>query len=205
MLALTVAGCFGQPPRPQGVPGDGRAADGNGDGAARGDADPTAGHNVVFVSSGVFKQFPLQQGADASFCSTAAHNAGLLGNYIGWLSDPADGNAADRLAAMPLPGDWVRPDGKPFAATVYDVVTGNIANPPVIDEDGHDATVAEPTVSVATGTLANGMIDGSGAGCGSGSIAIGKPASAPGGAWTDYGEVNCSQTNLRLYCFSFGR
>lgn len=200
---VALAGCFSQPPAPSpDLTGDAAVSDGRGSDAL---ADsPLAGHNIMFVSSGVFTSLPLTLGADASFCGTAAHGAGLPGNYIAWLSHPTYGNAADRLRAEPSARDWVRPDGKLFAATVDDIITGNIQNPPVIDENSHDVTIAEPTVSVATGTGANGMIDGSGAACGNGSIAIGKPGSSPAAGWTDSGQVNCSATNLRVYCFSFG-
>lgn len=199
---IALAGCFSRPPAPSpDVTGDAGASD------ARGDAllDGTlAGHNIMFVSSGVFTFLPLQQGQDASFCSDAAQAAKLPGSYIGWLSHPTFGSAADRLRALPMARDWVRPDGVPFADTVDDIITGNILHPPVIDENRHDVTVADPNVQVATGTAANGTIDNAGAACSNGEIAVGKPGTAPAGTWTDSGMVNCSATNLRLYCFSFG-
>ncbi len=204
LLALALAGCFVKPGAPGGAAGDG-GTDARGGGDAAGDTQAQAYPNIMFVSAGVFTGLPLQLGGDTSFCGMAAQQAHLPGNWIGWLSDATYGNAADRLSAEPYARGWARPDGQPFADTVYDIVTGNILNPPVIDENGHDVLLADPNVQVATGTLANGMIDsGHDASCGGAYIEVGSPANTTAGSWTDSGYAPCSATNLRIYCFSFG-
>jgi hypothetical protein len=195
LFGLTVIG------PPASAPGDGASV---GDGMTAGDGVLAAFPNLVFVSSGKF-QFPwaVPSNADAA-CSTAAHNAGLLGSYVAWLSSPA-GSIADRLRSLPFARGWRRPDGMPFADTVNDIITGNILSAPRLDENNQDAVLAEPTIQVATGTMADGTyVPGRDAACGAGNIEVGTPASAPAAAWTDAGYVPCNNRVLRMYCFSFG-
>jgi len=203
--ALVATGCLSKPPPPGGAAPDGAVL---GDGAVRSDGatdDGGAPRNLMFVTSLDFGPPWTVQNTD-QFCGQVAMQGHQLGNYIAWLSfESSMMNAADRLRALPYALNWHRTDGTLFAATVDDIISGMLANPPRFDENGQDVILADPNVNVATGTTATGGIEpGNDAGCSGGNIEIGSPANVPKGAWTEYGHVGCAATNLRLYCFSFG-
>jgi hypothetical protein len=158
-------------------------------------------HNVVFVTStttapGDFKGL---SGAD-EICRGRAAAGRLSGNYVAWLSTSTV-NAKERLFAA---RGWIRPDGRPFADTVDDIVNGRIYYPPNVDESGQqvpDVRVAE----VATGTWLDGLRDPwNTAYCGDWNDSAGsvEAGDAFGGTflWTASQTKSCSQP-LRLYCF----
>jgi hypothetical protein len=203
--ALSASACL---TRPTGPAGTVDATGGSSDGAIDGPPPP---HNIMFVTSGVFGP-PWAAGAPGghsatadAFCGSRAQQAGLLGNYVAWLSYGDGTNAVTRLRGLPFARNWYRPDGVFFAASVDDLVTYPLAVAPTIDETTRDVTVAEPSVEVATGTAADGTYDGgTAADCPAGSIEIGYPGHTDS-SWTAGGQVPCSTSmNLRLYCFSFG-
>ena len=201
-LALLLAGCFFKPDRPHERSDASTTSDGT---MTPDDAtlsfDALLHHNIVFVSAKVHG-FPWDQGETSQWCSDAAHNAGLLGSYISWMSY-ATVNAKDRLLQLPMIGDWYLPNGKLFAHTVLDIDTGMIVNPPSIDENGQDEFAAQPSIQVATGTMADGTIQSGYSGeCPQG-IEVGSPGQRDG-TWTASGHRECAATDLHLYCFSFG-
>jgi hypothetical protein len=198
-LLVMCAGCFVKPDRPAAHHGDG-----GGDGGGPVLDGPAPQHNIMFVSS-LARPSPWEPIATQDgWCTMAAQHGNLPGNYVAWLSDQSR-NIGDVLRAKAPAQQWYRPDGMLFAATVDAIATGMIANPPVIDETGLDATVADPSLQVATGTQPSGMAEPSrGADCFTGNIAIGMPKDAPSGGWTEAGYVPCNGASyLRLYCFSF--
>jgi hypothetical protein len=139
-------------------------------------------------------------GADA-ICRDRAAAGWLDGNYVAWLSTNTV-NAVERLFGA---RGWIRPDGRPFADTVNDIVHGRIYYPPSIDESGQevpDIGVAE----VATGTGSDGVraplgwpYCGDWTDSSAGSVEAGDPF---GGSrlWTTSQTKSCTQA-LRLYCF----
>lgn len=203
--ALVVAGCLQKPPPPaQGTSDDAHVADGQGPSGDVGQSDGMGtAHNVMFVTSHVFGPPWVSNEAD-QFCGSVAGQAHLLGNYVAWLSFATGVSAATRLRSLPYAQDWYRTDGRLFAATVDDIITGALASPPRIDENNHDAYAADPTMQVATGTTAHGETEaGPDATCTNGKIEIGSPADTTS-RWTEAGYSDCSAMALRLYCFSFG-
>ena len=172
-----------------------------GDAGVGGDGDvspPEA--NIMFVTSEPidFTMVTSLAIADAH-CNTLAAQAGLGGTYIAWLSS-ATMNAKDRIPASTR--GWVRPDRKPFAHTILDIVMGQTFYPPWLDERGRPVG----DINVATGTLHNGFGADN---CGglSGNPMTYIMAGAPDGGspkWTNKGLVQCNNA-LHLYCFGVGR
>lgn len=91
--------------------------------------------NIAFVTSTTYNgDLGGLAGADQK-CQALAEAAGLPANvYKAWLSTSNE-NAKDRLGSA---RGWVRKDGKPFADTVADIVSGKIFHPLRIDENGAD-------------------------------------------------------------------
>jgi hypothetical protein len=166
-------------------------------------ATATPQFNRVFVTS------TLQDGnlgglvgADG-ICATQATAAGLAGTYVAWLSTGATG-AATRLGSA---RGFVRPDGKPFANTVTDILANKIFYPLRIDENGVDVTSnAQPsanTVTVWTGTTKDGVVS-AGQTCSDWTVTAnsgltGRAAAGPA-SWTARTNSTCG-TIRRLYCF----
>jgi hypothetical protein len=192
LLALAFAcGRFGYGPgaEMEGDPADGGANDGAGDGA-----------NVVFVTSAT--HVPGQLGgleAADEICAIAAAAAGLAGEYVAWLST-AGVNARDRLAGA---RGWVRPDGRPFADTVDDIVAGRIFHPPSIDERGGLQT----SRFVTTGTGENGEATPDRCADYTSTATVGTfgSSSATTTRFTRRASDGCDHESARLYCFGVDR
>ncbi len=163
--------------------------------AANDDGGSSSAPNVVFVTSSQIMLGHSTAAADTS-CNTLAQSAGLPGHYVAWLST----SQVEAKARLGSARGWVRPDGKPFADTVSDIVAGKIFYPATFDESG--ATVPLDT-AIATGTSAAG-VDVQGEDCGddvaagSSSIVTGfADAGAP--AWTAASSESCGLAHV--YCF----
>src|SRR5690606_20216321 len=107
-----------------------------GAGGSGGDDPGTEGYNIAFVTSTTYRgDFGGLEVAD-EICNELARNAGLSGSYIAWLSDTSV-NARDRIGSA---RGWVRRDGRPFAATVEDLIGYSVLYPLLIDEKGERTT-----------------------------------------------------------------
>src|SRR5690606_14074885 len=117
-------------------------------------ADAALPTNIVFVTSTqhVAQDLGGLEGADR-ICADRAAAAGLPGTYVAWLSTRTV-DARDRLAGA---RGWVRPDGRPFADTVEDLVAGRIFYAPSVTEMGEEL---EEVAGVFTATSAEGTLEG---------------------------------------------
>jgi len=163
--------------------------------------------NVVFLTS-VERAPPLFGGIDGAddLCQDLAAAAADLpdGTYRAWLSSASDGiDARDRLGGA---RGWVRPDGKPFADTVGDLVAGRIFYPAALDQNGDDQSGGPVGALVATGTAADGTATGEDCGgftSNQGSLRLGR-GDAGVDLWTAADLLNCT-TDMRVYCFGVDR
>ena len=160
--------------------------------------------NIAFVTSTSYDgNLGGLAGADQK-CQVLAEAAGLPANvYKAWLST----SAVDAKGRLGSARGWVRKDGKPFADTVADIVSGKIFYPLRIDENGVD-TGAYGTVW--TGTDGDGTVyhyppdpiwtcsDWSSS-SGTQVAEIGK-SSAVAELFTASASISCS-TPQRIYCF----
>lgn len=136
---------------------------------------------------------PSLQTADA-MCTGDAHNAGLPGNYVAWLSWSTV-SAASRLGSA---RGWRRPDGVAVADTIADITGERMFAPPNRDVHGNHVSV-----QVATGTLVDGT---GGLTCGDGTDMTGSFTSgltdATTARFTDYRDVALScGASAPVYCF----
>lgn len=158
------------------------------DGAA--DARPVA--NVVFVTSTTQVTATLGVAGSDAVCAARAAAGGLPGTFVAWLSTSTQ-PAAQRLAGA---RGWQRPDGRPFADQVDDIVNGRVFYPPRLDEAG---AVVPATPHVATGTAAgSAAMTCSDFVATTGTVTSGDPTLTKlfSSATTD----GCGAA-LRLYCF----
>jgi hypothetical protein len=154
-------------------------------------------HNYAFVTSTVHDPslFLTDLAGADTICASSAADAGLLGDYVAYLS----------TTAVPAPSrlgnarGWIRIDGAPVVDRVADLVSGNLLNPLRIDEHGED--LVDGGGPVATGT------DGSGAGdfrcldwTTSGANYSNGFAHKTTDDWTHASMQTCT-TLARLYCF----
>jgi hypothetical protein len=156
--------------------------------------------NVMFVSS---ETFTPGAGSNNALEPAASQKCQQLGNrlrtgtYVAWLGI-SSGDAASRIA--PVPG-WGRPDGKPFATSLGDVMNDHIYYPPRIDDSFADAPLVHLQTPVATGlpvppnascdTIGNVIMFG-----------------APDGdmtSWRNTGDVYPCTDAFYLYCFETDR
>jgi hypothetical protein len=115
------------------------------------------------------------------------------GRYVAWYSS----DAVSASARLGTKHGWVRPDGKPFANTLGELLAGKIYYPLRLDRMGND--VAGTNVTVATATLPNGAWSGNTClGAGAGPLDVGV-ADGTTGAWTQHGSSGCS-LSTRVYC-----
>jgi hypothetical protein len=119
--------------------------------------------------------------------------------YLGWLSaDPI--NIRDRLGVKNARA-WMRVDGAPIAATLIDLTSGTLLNPPDLDETGQPIVAGERAM---TGTTPDGSYDaGSDAGCPQGHLTSGDPR-AMDATWTRAsGYTLCDDVASHLYCVGY--
>ncbi|MDD4997504.1 MAG: hypothetical protein PHI99_05100 [Syntrophales bacterium] len=159
--------------------------------------------NIAFVTSTSYDgNLGGLAGADQK-CQVLAEAAGLPANvYKAWLST----SAVDAKGRLGSARGWVRKDGKPFADTVADIVSGKIFYPLRIDENGVDTGAY---TYVWTGTDGDGTVyhyspdpwtcsDWSSS-SGTQVAEIGK-SSAVAELFTASASISCS-TPQRIYCF----
>src|SRR5262245_44061370 len=152
-----------------------------------------SGPNYIFVTSTAVPLGQITSGSAADAICTGAASGHLPGSYVAWVSTPTKA-AKDRLGAAQ---GWIRPDGKPFASSLPDLVAGRILYPPRITELVSD--VGDETTPVVTGTLAGGNASTQCLGC-LGSVTAGSSDGASH-AWTDTPSTVSGNTLVRLYCF----
>ncbi len=165
----------------------------------------TLTNNLVFATS---TTFPTNRGSAAAYdsdCNAVATAAGLndaAGTaYIAYISDAASA-APSRLG--PTAQGWVRPDGKPFAATQTSLISENaVLNPVLFDEQGNDLSNSDYVV--LTGTTQGGVIGPSPSTCSNWTSSSatdfflgGNVLEGPRG-WT-YGALGTCQSPRRLLC-----
>ena len=156
--------------------------------------------NYVFVTSTEHTAGAIGglEGADA-ICQARADAAGLPGTYRAWLSGPGV-DARDRLAGA---SGWIRPDGRPFARDLTQILDGRFYYPLLLDEKG----AVPQTWWVWTGTTLDGLgYDDGGDWCAGwtsndgelyavqGDFEAGRPS------WTESFSSSCANS-ARLYCF----
>lgn len=163
---------------------------------------PVLEGNYVFVSSQtVAVTESVVEDADV-LCNDLAQAAGLPGTFVAWLS--SEGDARDRLRLDNITAQgWIRPDGRPFANTIGELVLGTIFYPPVLDETGMHVG----SVSVMTGTNGDGTRSDR---CASWTDTTAKDRYLIGQTdagfdrWTNTGLAACDVPN-RVYCFGVDR
>jgi hypothetical protein len=115
-------------------------------------------YNYVFLTSTTYVPGTLGgvAGADSQ-CNALAQAAHLPGQFRAWLStSTVDAKARLVTQGGQAASGWVRPDHRPFAASLDQMLSGAILNPLRIDETGIDQYPAADTVFVATGTNRDG-------------------------------------------------
>lgn len=173
LLALMVTGC--------GLGGVNGGADGGVD----------AGRKRVFATQTTYTgNLGGVDGGDAR-CTSAAHLAGLGGDWRAWLSD----DQVQAPARLSSAGPWVLVGS---GAEVFANRTQLAGDPSVVinrDEFGTEADV-----KAWTGTSAGGT--GSGDNCGGWTVSSGSSGTYGDtqGRWTDQGLANCANP-ASLYCF----
>lgn len=202
LLALGACGRFSFDPLVTDADSDGRGDDARGDDAARGDA-PMFAANIVFVSSTMNRPGDLGGiAAVDAMCNQLAASAGLAGTYVAWVSS-GSGAAAGRLGTA---RGWVRPDGRPFADTVADLIGSTTFYPPRIDELGIDhPAIGNVSDHVFTNTEETGILGLTS--CGeltrpSANSATCGQVSSGSELWTFSPEAFCRcDSPSRTYCF----
>ena len=154
--------------------------------------------NYIFTTSITYVpgvDFDSLASAD-EICGDRALKGGLPGTYVAWLSD----ESVDAKARLGSARGWVRPDGRPFADSVADLLSGEIFMPPVLDEYGKGIT---SEIRAWTGTSGDGTRR-LGFTCtgwsGSGGVATGGSCTSTTDDWTDNWIYFCNEAR-RLYCF----
>ncbi|MBL8954750.1 MAG: hypothetical protein JNK82_28490 [Myxococcaceae bacterium] len=115
-------------------------------------------YNTVFATSGLIAPMLLGGIANAdAICAAHAADAGFEGEYVAWMST----STTSARTRMNDARGWVRPDGKPFADTMTELLQGQIFYPVRLTEKGQDLGSSPPNFnvgpnSVATGTSASG-------------------------------------------------
>lgn len=164
---------------------------------------PVLEGNYVFVSSQTLEVTESVVEEGDLLCNELAQAAGLPGTFVAWLSSEST-DARDRLRLDNVTAQgWIRPDGRPFANTVGELVLGAIFYPPVLDETGAHVGA----VSVMTGTGGSGTRSDRCAGwtdtTAKDRYLIGQ-ADSGFDRWTDDGLAACDIPN-RVYCFGVDR
>ena len=136
---------------------DGGGADGGT--TCLGCVDPNGGpYNYAFVTSKTYVPGSLGglDGADAE-CQTLAGAVPLPGHFKAWLATSTV-DAKDRLVTPngTAARGWIRPDGRPFADSIGELLDGQMYFPLRLDESGNDLIDATEDTTVATGTEVDG-------------------------------------------------
>jgi hypothetical protein len=156
--------------------------------------------NLVFVTSTTVAIASLSRPEVADReCERVAREAGIPGRYGAWISTGTIAALSRIATIVPEPRGWVRPDGAPFAESIFDLLHDRILFPPLFTERGEEISETE---LVATGTFARGE---SGFTCFDWSstksyVQAGAPHAGSHG-WTEMELASCSNPNTRLYCF----
>jgi hypothetical protein len=162
------------------------------------DAPPALVSNYVFVTSQAVTIQGLTFDEADRQCNDAATAAKLPGTYRAWLSSSTV-NARERLVGA---RGWSRPDGKPVADTLPDLLAGRLIYPPRLDEKGKPVPAGE---KVFTGTQPAGAVFPQFA-CNDWRTPPGVYAGFWGAPtattvdWTAAGSTYCP-ASTRLYCF----
>jgi len=191
-VPVLCAACFSKPGY-TGEPGDGGPGDG-------GPGDGTITANRMFVSSTqvVASQLGGAAAADA-ICQDLASSKGFPGTYLAYLSTSTQSARERILAGRPEPRGWVRPDGKPVADRLAELVLGNLFYPPRLTETGGDIGANE--LKILTATFSDGVADAS-ATCtdySADGIVLNGRADSAGRPWVELAQNGCSDT-YHLYC-----
>jgi hypothetical protein len=134
-------------------------------------------------------------------CNYEAQRAGLVGDFVAWISANGD-SAKSRLGATA--GPWIRLDGHPLSQTLDDLLAGRILLPLSLTAGGQ-AVVDK--FDVWTGTAANG--DALSDRCGDWGLTTVSVSGGAGNAaatvewWTAAAPIGCD-SEARLYCFQSG-
>ena len=193
-LLVCYCACFSMPPRP-GASGDAAHPIDSIDGSSR------FTNNVVFATSQTYDgSFGGTTGADMQ-CNMLGSAANLPGPFVAWVSDSVM-YPSDRMGSA---RGWVRPDGKPVADTISDLVAGKMFYPIRLDETGSDtgfaARVWTATNVSPSGRGSDTCLDWtSNVG---GSLGTGGTSSATTVAWSQSFQSGCD-AKYRLYCFGVG-
>jgi hypothetical protein len=153
-------------------------------------------YNYVFVTSATYNpgtDFSTPEQADA-ICNTLAQKARLAGRFVAWLSNSTV-NARDRLGSA---SGWIRPDGRPFALSLPELLAGKILYPPRIDENHHDLLDSAAPYYVATGTDDRGAASQP---LGDWSSTAGTGDATATTVWWTTGNAHGTMWPMRLYCF----
>jgi hypothetical protein len=168
--------------------------------ACPGDGGGTFDANIVFVTSETFSVGTLGSVARADeICQTIAGSRQFPGTFRAWLAT-AETPAQAQLGNA---RGWVRPDGRPVADRVPDLLAGILFYPPRLDEFGVDHP--DGTFAVATGSAPDGTAEFT---CGDYTTEVGQlmagRADATTKRWTEDATLPCNGT-AHLYCFGVDR
>jgi hypothetical protein len=160
--------------------------------------------NIMFVTNGMIDPVTIGSnlaGGDA-FCASSAA-AALLGgtNWRAWLAtspSTTNINAATHVGASTT--GWLRPDGRPFATSMSNLIAGQIYYPPRISEKNLDRGL---NVLVATGSDDAGNF--AFASCvdwtqNSGATYLAGNMTQTTHYWITGDSVDCTK-NMTIYCF----
>ncbi|MFT3841583.1 MAG: hypothetical protein QM723_31635 [Myxococcaceae bacterium] len=156
---------------------------------------PDGSYNFAFVSSLTVMPSSVTAGSADAVCAACASDAGLPGVFGAWIG-LSSVNAYDRNS-MPRVRGWVRPDGRPFADTLPDLILGRTLYPLTLDEHGVDVG----TVNVLSGANISGDAVNN---CSDWSVANGTfdstSTSWSGIGWAQAKLAPCGQP-VHVYCF----
>ena len=155
--------------------------------------------NIVFITSTTFQgDFGAAAGIAAAdgHCVAHAEAAGIGGTYVAWISGPEIA-AKDKIANA---SGWIRPDGKPFANTVDDILAGRIFYPVDADEAGMRVNGTLWTATGLDGTYdENGDCEGWTTAMLGNNVTVGSPRGGFG-RFTANGQTGCI-VGSRFLCF----
>ena len=151
-------------------------------------------NNIVFVTSGTYLPTDFKSGLDAADakCASAAQSSHLVGTFVAFLST----STTDAIVRLQNARGWVRPDGKPVADCISDLMTQRMYYPPRLDETGNDIAPGEKVMVGDDADNCRNYTDPSAM------IDYGNPYDASD--WNGPSSTTCSQP-LHLYCFGIDK